>query len=165
MPVSHNGVSLTVMLQDLLDAWPVDVTRVALVGHALGGLVIRAACSVSTRHARPWVDRLSDVVALGTHLDHRATGVGDPERGLPELPALPHVRYRLVSAAAGSRSPLGRILGDLLVRRGSASGPSTSSSPRMLRLFPDADLLQVASDRSGLLNHPEVYRAMRHWLA
>ena len=196
MPVAHNGVSLTVLLQDLLDAWPVDVTRVALVGHSMGGLIIRAACSVSTEHARPWVDRLSDVVTLGTPhlgadlakvvkhgsrflgitpetagfgriLDHRSTGIRDLERGLPELPPLPHVRYRLVSGAVGSpRNPLGRLLGDLLVRRGSASGQSAPFSRRMLRLFPDADLLHVSrTDHWGLLNHPEVYRAMTHWLA
>jgi pimeloyl-ACP methyl ester carboxylesterase len=196
MPVSHNGVSLTALLQDLLDAWPVDVTRVALVGHSMGGLIVRAACSVTTTHPRPWVERLSDVVTLGTPhlgadlakavkhgsrflgitpetagfgriLDHRSTGIRDLERGLPELPALPHVRYRLVSASVGSpRSPLGRIFGDLLVRRGSATGCTPPFSRRVLRLFPDADLLHVSNtDHWGLLNHPEIYRAMKHWLA
>ena len=39
-------------------------------------------------------------------------------------------------------------------------------SRRVLRLFPDADLLHVANtDHWGLLNHPEIYRAMKHWLA
>ncbi len=66
LPVTHNGVSLTALLQDLVDQWPVEVTRVALVGHSMGGLIIRAACSVTTDHERPWVQRLSDVVTLGT---------------------------------------------------------------------------------------------------
>ncbi len=196
LPVSHNGVALTALLQDLVDAWPVDVRRVALVGHSMGGLIIRAGCSVTTEHPRPWVQRVSDVVTLGTPhlgadlakgvkhgarflgltpesagfgriLDHRSAGIRDLEHGLPELPPLPHVRYRLVSAAVGSpRSPLGRIFGDLLVRRGSASGQSAPFSRRMLRLFPDADLLHVSNtDHWGLINHPEVYRAMKHWLA
>jgi pimeloyl-ACP methyl ester carboxylesterase len=196
MPVAHNGVSLTVLLQDLLDEWPVEVDRVALVGHSMGGLIIRAACSVSTTHHRPWIERLSDVITLGTPhlgadlarvvkhgsrflgitpesagfgriLEHRSAGIRDLERGLPELPALPHVRYRLVSAAVGSpRSPLGKIFGDLLVRRGSATGCTPPFSRKVLRLFPDADLLHVAeTNHWGLLNHPEIYRAMKHWLA
>ncbi len=196
MPVAYNGVSLTALLQQLVDAWPGQVRRIALVGHSMGGLIIRAACSVATEHPQPWVARLSDVVTLGTPhlgadlakgvghgarflgltaesaafgriLDHRSAGIRDLEHGLPELPPLPHVRYRLVSAAIGSpRSPLGRLLGDLLVRRGSATGQSRPFSRRMLRLFPDADLLHVPhTDHWGLLNHPEVHRAMTHWLA
>lgn len=194
--VAHNGVALTALLQDLVDAWPVEVHRLALVGHSMGGLVIRAGCSVTTTHPRPWVERLSDVVTLGTPhlgadlargvkrgsrwlgltpesaafgriLDHRSAGIRDLERGLPELPPLPHVRYRLVSASLGSsRNPLGWLLGDLLVRRGSATGTTPPFSRRLLRLFPDADLLHVDNtDHFGLLNHPEVYRAMSRWLA
>jgi hypothetical protein len=64
------------------------------------------------------------------------------------------------------RSPWGRIFGDLLVRRGSATGCTPPFSRRVLRLFPDADLLHVAeTNHWGVLNHPEVYRAMKHWLA
>jgi pimeloyl-ACP methyl ester carboxylesterase len=196
MPVTHNGVSLTVLMQDLVEQWPVEVDRIALVGHSMGGLIIRAACSVTTPHERPWLDRVSDVITLGTPhlgadlaravkhgsrflgltpesagfgriLDHRSAGIRDLERGLPELPPLPHVRYRLVSAAIGSpRSPLGKLLGDLLVRRGSATGCTPPFSRKVLRLFPDADLLHVAeTNHWGLLNHPEIYRAMKHWLA
>ena len=80
----------------------------------------------------------------------------------PPTPPLPHVRYRLVSAALGSeRSLLGRLLGDLLVRRGSAT-----ATRRALRLFPDADLLHVPdAGHFSLLNHPDVHRALERWLA
>ena len=50
-----------------------------------------------------------------------------------------------------------RALGDLLVRQASATGGG--------RLFPDADLLHVAgADHFGLLNHPDVRRALLDWL-
>jgi hypothetical protein len=67
-----------------------------------------------------------------------------------------------VSASLGSeRSVVGRLLGDLLVRRGSA----TADDRRFLRLFPDADLLHVhRADHFSLLNHPEVHDALRRWL-
>lgn len=194
--VGANGVALTSLLQDLCDHWPVPVERVALVGHSMGGLVMRSACAVSTRSPQPWVDRLSDLVTLGTPhlgadlalgtkhgsqllrlleetsgfhriLEHRSPGIRDLERGLPDLPPLPHVRYRLVSAEIGSpRAPWGRVFGDLLVRRRSAHGVHRVGLRRTLQLFPDAEVLHVArANHFSLLNHPDVDRAMRHWLA
>jgi pimeloyl-ACP methyl ester carboxylesterase len=191
LSVAENGVALTALLQELVATWPVEVRRIALVGHSMGGLIIRAGCAVSTDHAEPWLHRLTDVVTLGTPhlgadlalgvshgskllallpeiagfgriLEHRSPGIRDLERGLPELPPLPDVNYRLVSAALGSeRSPVGALFGDLLVRRASATGLR-----RSLRLFPDADVLHVANaDHFALLNHPEVDYAMSGWLA
>jgi triacylglycerol esterase/lipase EstA (alpha/beta hydrolase family) len=191
LPVAENGVALSSLLQSLVERWPVEVTRLALVGHSMGGLIARAACAVAPEQEGTWTGLVSDVVTLGTPhlgadlalgvshgsrllsvapevagfgrlLDHRSPGIRDLERGLPELPPLPHVRYRLVSAALGSeRSLLGRVLGDLLVRRGSAT-----ATRRALRLFPDADLLHVPdADHFSLLNHPDVHRALERWLA
>jgi pimeloyl-ACP methyl ester carboxylesterase len=190
--VAENGIALTSLMQQLADAWPTRVRRIALVGHSMGGLIIRAGCSVATGAPDPWTERVSDVITLGTPhlgadlavgashgarllallpelagfgriLEQRSPGIRDLERGLPDLPPLPHVRYRLVSAALGSpRNPLGLVLGDLLVRRGSATG----ATRRALRLFPDADLLHVPNaDHFSLLNHPDVYRALTRWLA
>ena len=42
--VSENGRSLADLLAALAAAWPVDVERIALVGHSMGGLVARSAC-------------------------------------------------------------------------------------------------------------------------
>ncbi|NEN80337.1 alpha/beta hydrolase [Nocardioides zeae] len=75
-----NGVALASLLDRLVTAWPTDVERIALVGHSMGGLVMRAAAAVvptvdAGGHAageRPWVARVSDVVTLGT-----------PHRGAP----------------------------------------------------------------------------------
>ena len=194
--VSTNGVALTSLLQELVDHWPVPVDQVALVGHSMGGLVMRSACAVSTPARSPWLDRLTDLVTLGTPhlgadlalgtkhgsqllrlleetsgfhriLEHRSPGIRDLERGLPDLPPLPHVRYRLVSAEIGSpRVPLGRLFGDLLVRRRSAHGVRRVGLRRTLHLFPDADVLHVPrANHFSLLNHPDVDRAMRGWLA
>jgi hypothetical protein len=76
---------------------------------------------------------------------------------------LPHARYRLVGATlAGShRHPVSRVLGDLLVRYPSATGRSA----RGREMFPGADTLHIRGGHFDLLNHPEVYEALRGWLA
>jgi pimeloyl-ACP methyl ester carboxylesterase len=191
LPIAENGVALTALMQALVEAWPVPVRRIAMVGHSMGGLIIRAGCAVATEAEEPWTERISDVITLSTPhlgadlalgvshgsrllalapeiaafgriLEHRSPGIRDLERGLPDLPPLPHARYRLVSACLGSeRGIVGRLLGDILVRRSSAT-----ATRRTLRLFPDADLLHVPNaDHFSLLNHSDVYDAMRRWLA
>ena len=47
LPLRENGAALTALVQRVVDGWPVPVTRIALVGHSLGGLVIRAAGAVA----------------------------------------------------------------------------------------------------------------------
>ncbi len=190
----ENGVALSALLQRLVEAWPTSVRRIALVGHSMGGLIVRAAGAVAHRAERPWTGLVSDVVTLGTPhlgapiargighgsrglgrlpetatfgriLDLRSVGVHDLVAGLAEdVPPLPHARYRLVAATvtARPRHPVGHVVGDLLVRVPSAYGRGRHGR----HLFPGADVLHVGrTDHFGLLNHPEVHRALRDWLA
>jgi hypothetical protein len=197
LSLRENGVALSALMQRLTDAWPVPVTRVALVGHSLGGLVVRAAGAVAAEppaSGTPWAERISDVVTLGTPhlgapiawgighgsrglsrlpetaafgriLDWRSVGVHDLVAGLAEdVPPLPHARYRLVAATltASQRHPVGHVVGDLLVRPHSAYGRDKRGG----ELFPGAAVLHVGrTDHFGLLNHPDVHRAMEDWLA
>lgn len=48
LPVAQNAVAMAALLDRLLEHWPVEVRRLALVGHSMGGLVLRAACAVTT---------------------------------------------------------------------------------------------------------------------
>ncbi len=92
LPLRENGVALAALMRRLVDEWPVPITRVALVGHSMGGLVIRAAGAVSAEPAATtgldWNDLVSDVVTLGTpHLGAPiAWGIGHGSRGLGLLP-------------------------------------------------------------------------------
>ena len=73
------------------------------------------------------------------------------------------MRYHLVAATlTGSpRHPVGRVLGDLLVRPPSAYGRSR----RRPALFPDADEVHLPrASHLDLLNHPDVHVALRTWL-
>jgi pimeloyl-ACP methyl ester carboxylesterase len=193
LPLRENGAALAGLAQRVVDAWPVEVERIALVGHSLGGLVMRAAAAVVSEVDAPWAELVTDVVTLGTPhlgapiargvghgstglgrlpetaafgriLDWRSRGVHDLVTGLAEdVPPLPHARYHLVSATLtrSERHPVGHLVGDLLVRPRSAYGRD-----RTRTLFPGADVLHVGgTDHFGLLNHPEVHRALREWLA
>ena len=49
----ENGVALAALMQRVVDEWPVPVDRVALVGHSMGALIIRAAGAVAAEPPRP----------------------------------------------------------------------------------------------------------------
>lgn len=193
LPIAENGVALAGLLDRLVEQWPVPVERIALVGHSMGGLIMRAACAVQLPTRTPWHALVSDVVTLGTPhlgapierglhlgtallgrlpeaapfgriLEYRSAGILDLRAGLAaDVQNLPHARYRLVAAtlAASHRHPVSEVLGDLLVRYPSAVGHARRGRP----MFPGADVLHVRGDHFDLLNHPEVFAALRRWLA
>jgi pimeloyl-ACP methyl ester carboxylesterase len=97
--VSRNGLDLAVLLRDLVDEWPVEVTDIALVGHSMGGLVARSACHRAARDGYDWARHVHHVVSLGTpHMGapleqavHRASAALD---AVPELRPLSHFLRR-----------------------------------------------------------------------
>jgi pimeloyl-ACP methyl ester carboxylesterase len=64
--VSHNGQELARLLGELVTAWPVEVEELLLVGHSMGGLVIRSACHYRERAGAPWVDAVRHVTLVGS---------------------------------------------------------------------------------------------------
>ena len=50
----------------MVDAWPVEVERIALVGHSMGGLVARSACHYAGADGAAGSRRVRHVVSLGT---------------------------------------------------------------------------------------------------
>jgi pimeloyl-ACP methyl ester carboxylesterase len=64
--ISENGKHLDTLLQQLVASWPVPVTRITLVGHSMGGLVVRAATNHATASGQTWQQLVRDVVCLGT---------------------------------------------------------------------------------------------------
>jgi len=70
--VSHNGSMLSSLLEDVHAAWPVPVESIALVGHSMGGLVVRSACESGIAADHRWVDVVDDVVTVAA-----------PHRGSP----------------------------------------------------------------------------------
>ena len=64
--ISENGRSVAALLEELVDAWPVEVREIALVGHSMGGLVARSACHQAAEAGRRWPERVGHIVTLGT---------------------------------------------------------------------------------------------------
>jgi pimeloyl-ACP methyl ester carboxylesterase len=64
--ISHNGRSLAELLEAAVAAWPVEVERIALVGHSMGGLIARSACHQAALEEHAWVRHVRHVVSLGT---------------------------------------------------------------------------------------------------
>jgi pimeloyl-ACP methyl ester carboxylesterase len=64
--ISINGRALAAVLEALVRAWPVPLDRLTLIGHSMGGLVVRSACRLAERGRGAWLSRLRDLVFLGT---------------------------------------------------------------------------------------------------
>lgn len=123
-PVADNGRELARLLADLLRVWPVPLERIDLVGHSMGGLVLRDACS--RVEAARWLPLVRTAAYLGTPhegaplargaarlaallrwrpesrpwaevLDLRSAGILDLERA-HRLPLVPGVRHVAVAA-------------------------------------------------------------------
>lgn len=78
--VSENGAELARMLEELLAGWPLAVREIALVGHSMGGLLVRSACAYGQREGCAWSERVRHVFSLGSpHLG------ADLEKGVNAL--------------------------------------------------------------------------------
>lgn len=102
--IDDSGLSLAGLLGRLGDA------ELTLIGHSLGGLVIRAACAVGALRGDAWVRRV-----------RRAVYVGTPHRGAPleragqvaveALGWVPLPAPQIIAAVASQRSAAVRGLG------------------------------------------------------
>jgi pimeloyl-ACP methyl ester carboxylesterase len=72
--ISSNGRDLAALLNRLVRAWPVPVREINLIGHSMGGLVVRSACHYGRRTrplgrrfpvGRRWTGRVRRVVLIG----------------------------------------------------------------------------------------------------
>jgi pimeloyl-ACP methyl ester carboxylesterase len=207
--VSVNGRTLADMLDRLAAQWPVGIDELVLVGHSMGGLVIRSACHYGAQQQRRWPKNVSHVVCLGSphlgadleksvnvaswalarlpetralagFLNARSAGVkdlrfgacldedwcdADPDEFLfdrcREVPFLRGATYHFVASTAAP-PVVGLIVGDHLVRSGSASGRSKS---RSIPFDPEHGLTLTGLNHLDLLNHPRVYAKLHDWLA
>src|SRR4051812_47260771 len=194
LTIAESGVALSSLLSEVVEAWPTEVRRIAFVGHSMGGLIVRAACAVSTAADRAWTHRVTDVVLLGApHLgspvertiargvnafhkvpelspfarifDQRSVGVLDLHDGpADEIAHLPHARYHLVAATL-TRSPRHPLAATV----GDLLVPYRSAAgllPNGEEIFPGADVVHVpGADHFDLLNHEKVHAALAGWLA
>ena len=66
LPIADNGRQFSLLLQELVASWPVEVERIAIIGHSMGGLVARAAIASAQADESAWLARLDTLATLGT---------------------------------------------------------------------------------------------------
>jgi hypothetical protein len=93
LTIAENGEQLARLLSSLQSIWPVQLRELVLIGHSLGGLVIRAACHAGTRDDRAWVGTVRNAVYLGAPhggaaLEKGARLLATTLRRVPETRAL-----------------------------------------------------------------------------
>jgi pimeloyl-ACP methyl ester carboxylesterase len=179
LPIEENGRRLADLLDWVVAEWPVEVEELSLVGHSMGGLVIRAACHeggdfcskvgrvvyLGSPHLGAPLEqgaaataellaRLPETAPLARALDVRSAGIKDLRRGYAEPELLECAGHYCIGATItrDEHHPLGRAIGDLLVLTPSASGI-------------EAERLHMGSmNHFTLLNHPQVYERLGDWL-
>jgi pimeloyl-ACP methyl ester carboxylesterase len=75
--ISENGADLAGLLDRVVSAWPVQLDELVLVGHSMGGLVIRSACHQSEHN--PGGQEISEWARLVSHVFY----LGSPHLGAP----------------------------------------------------------------------------------
>lgn len=63
--ISTNGAEFADLLDALVACWPVPLRELVLVGHSMGGLVIRSACAVGAATGQAWTGLVRAQVFLG----------------------------------------------------------------------------------------------------
>jgi pimeloyl-ACP methyl ester carboxylesterase len=98
--IADNGAALSMVLTDLWRRWPEQVSRLDLVGHSMGGLVLRHACHHAVQTGQPWVGAVRRMIYLGS-----------PHRGAPLAHRVDQLATQL------SRWSRSRTWGEFLDRR------------------------------------------------
>jgi pimeloyl-ACP methyl ester carboxylesterase len=172
-PIADSGAELADLLQRVVETWPVPVDRLVLVGHSMGGLVIREALD----RDRAWRGLVRDVITLGTPHSGAplergarvALGIAsanpvaapiaalgeERSAGIKDLAfgdvAEPHaqVAWHLVAGSLGESGPLA-WLGDGMVGVDSALAVPEDRTARRVRI--------AGVDHMALLADPDVAR-------
>ncbi|MEZ5501823.1 MAG: alpha/beta fold hydrolase [Halioglobus sp.] len=122
--ISDNGRRLAELIGELVDAYPVPIEEIALIGHSMGGLVARSAASHAAREKLPWVRQLRHVACVG------APNLGAPLEKVVHLLTGVLRRVDAAGAQVPARLPNSRSAGvkDLrhgytVTRNGAGQGP------------------------------------------
>ena len=64
--ISQNGRALADQLEQLVQAWPVPVTEVCIVGYSMGGLLVRSAFYYGTLMQHGWMAHVRKLIFVGS---------------------------------------------------------------------------------------------------
>lgn len=103
--ISDNGKSLAALIDQLQALWPAPVEEIALIGHSVGGLVVRSACHYATQQRHGWPDAVRHVICLGSpHLGaDLEKGVNAASWALARLPETEGLAWFLNARSSGTK--------------------------------------------------------------
>jgi pimeloyl-ACP methyl ester carboxylesterase len=147
--ISDNGKALAAVVDQLQALWPVPVEEIALVGHSMGGLVVRSACHYGTQQQHGWPDAVRHVVCLGSpHLGaDLEKGVNAASWALAQLPETQALASFLNARSSGTKD---LRYGALLDEDWSECDPDEFLRDRCHEVpFPSRRRLPLRSDQRG----------------
>lgn len=103
LSIADNGRGFANLMNQLLACYPIGVDNIVLLGHSMGGLVVRSACHYGADESHSWIDKVQRVFYLGTPhhgADLEAFGVVTTA----VLQAVPHPITRLIGNILNLRS-------------------------------------------------------------
>lgn len=188
LPIVENGAQLAVLLAELLEAWPVPLHELVLIGHSMGGLVARSACTQAAAAGLNWLERTRMVICLGSpHLGspverlgelattalglsaitaplgqiaaQRSQGIQDLRHGLgPPTQTANHIAWRFVGGSVADDPD--DPLGEII-----GDGLVTLSSATAHELTGDVDSVRLGGvGHMELIKEARVYRRILAWL-
>jgi triacylglycerol lipase len=103
LAIAENGAHLATLLQKLVDAYPVAIEELLLIGFSMGGLVIRGACHAAEASHHTWREHVRRIIYVGTpHLGAPGERLGKLTSEV--LRTIPSQYTRLISDIANLRS-------------------------------------------------------------
>ena len=190
LSLEKSANDLASLLEQALDNWPDKMEQLALIGHSLGGLVLRQACAVAVERGLKWPRLVRHLACLATPhhgaplerggrwLTETLQSLPDPvaqlvgqmgdlrSAGIQQLGAastdfwLPHARHLLVASSLAGTSPLAPVVGDGMVSLESALAQAPGHPP-----VPHVDRHVVQGlHHATLAFSPEVGQLLCQWL-
>jgi triacylglycerol lipase len=114
LSIAQGSAQLAHMLGRLAAAYPVPIDEITLIGHSMGGLVIRGACDAAHEGSNRWLSRVKRVIYIGTPHDG-----ADLER----------VAHFAAGTLQAIPNPVTRLLGDILDLRSRGTKDLHSAKP------------------------------------
>ncbi|QBM18836.1 hypothetical protein MARI_29790 [Marinobacter sp. JH2] len=122
-PIYRNGQDLADLIERLVVNWPVAVKRLILLGHSMGGLLIRSACHYGLTKGHRWVGASLDCVYIGSPHDGSWLAIG-AHKAAAQLNKIPRDYVKVVGEVIDLRSEGIRNLS-----RGEVFEPGTDEQP------------------------------------
>ncbi len=99
LPIADNGKMLAELLDRLVANYPAAMDDIVLIGHSMGGLVIRSACHYGVSCKTDWVEAVRQVFYLGT-----------PHEGAP----LVKIGHAVMDTMHAIPDPITHLIGDFI---------------------------------------------------